>query len=219
MKPSYRRILATTLPLLSLLPVIPGCAGDPAPQLMVQSNRMHQTFSEPFAAAYASQAAGGDTTLVAVDRASQQTLEGNPGPAPVRQVLSVRVMWNPTRDSRWDHNSASNATVHWYVMGNTPATAAEVIEYSGTAVVMVDHDQDVTTLTIRSAYVKPVAWRGSLHNPIGASELHGTLRASDNAQRVRQILSDVRTVVAAANSLPNTQAKESKPEAPSTLAR
>ena len=196
-----------------------GCASDHGTQLTLHSTRQGRSFSQEFAGAYASRDSSGNTNIVAVDRACQQAIEGSGGTTPVREIMYIRVMWNPTRDMKMDHTSASNATIYWYVIGNTPATAAEVIEYSGTAAVVLDQSEGETELTIRHASLRPVAWRGQLRDPVGPCALDGTLRAVDNPQRVHQAMSDIRTVVAAANTIPGGTASKGKPEAPSSLAR
>jgi hypothetical protein len=196
----------------------PGCASDP--QLTLQSSRQHQTFSQQFTAAYASRDAEGNTDLVLMDQAAEQTLAGGRADAPVRQIMHIKVLWQPAGDMKADHMSAVNATVHWYVMGNTPASAADIVEYAGTAFVSLDRDGSQIDATIQNASVRSVACRGCLCDPLGPSTLHGTIRAADSSQRVRQALASVRSAVAAAGSAPDKASFHSpKPESPSSLAR
>lgn len=196
-----------------------GCAGGPPQQeLTLRSGAQHQTFSQQFANAYLSRDGDGDVDVVLLDRAAQQRLDGIHGSAPTQQVMHLRVLWNPKRDQKADHSSASNATVHWYVMGNTPGAEGDVLEYAGTAFVAMD-DSTPAELTIRNGIVRPVACRGGLCDPVGPSVISGTIFARPDRQRVRQVLTGIRIAVAAANELPNRVTSAARPESPSSLAR
>lgn len=196
-----------------------GCSSGPPPQeLTLQSAQRHQVFIQQFANAYLGREGDGDVDIVLVDRAAEQQLDGKQSDAPTRQVMHLRVLWNPKRDQKADHNSASNATVHWYVMGNTPASESDVLEYAGTAFVSID-DSSPAELTIRNASVHPVACRGDLCDPVGPSIISGTVFARQDRQRVRQVLTGIRTVVATANGYPTHISPAARPESPSSLAR
>ncbi|HEY2585550.1 MAG TPA: hypothetical protein VGI81_07295 [Tepidisphaeraceae bacterium] len=192
-----------------------GCAAGPGTQeLTLRSTGQNKSFVQQFANAYIGRAGDGDVDVVLVDRATEQRLDGGVAgspQAPVRQVMHLRILWNPKRDQKADHSVASNATVHWYVMGNTPSTAAGVLEYSGTAFVTLDEDAEPAELTIRNASMRPVACRGGLCDPVGASTLAGTVRARADRHRVYQALDTVRTAIAAAAT--------AKPESASSMAR
>lgn len=202
-----------------LIPIaLIGCAGTPQQELTLQSPEHHQTFIQRFSNAYLSRTGDGDVDIVLIDRATRQRLDGKSDDAPTRQVMHMRVLWNPKRDQKADHNSASNATVHWYVMGNTHASPAEVLEYEGTAFVSID-DSTPAELTIRNATVHPVACRGGLCDPVGPSILYGTVHANHDARRVRQVLTEVRSTLAAASGMPANLTSAPKPESPSSRAR
>lgn len=196
-----------------------GCAGGPPPQeLTLESAEHHQTFIQRFSNAYLSREGDGDVDIVLIDRATLKRLDGKPDEAPTRQVMHMRVLWNPKRDQKADHNSASNATVHWYVMGNTPASEADVLEYEGTAFVSID-DSSPAELTIRNATVHPVACRGQLCDPVGPSVIYGIVHARQDGRRVRQVLTEVRSTVAVASGMPADVSSAAKAESPSSLAR
>lgn len=197
-----------------------GCASRPGSQLTVTpAGLAAQSFTQTFTNAYCSQDADGDTDIVLLDDASARILDGDRNDAPVRHVLHLRVLWKPTRDSKADHTSASNATFHWYVMGNAPA-AGGVLEYAGTAMVVLEPGERGTELAIRSASMRPVASRGAIQDPIGPASLRGSIRATESLERVRLALTSVRRAVAAANTSkgPDVTAR-SEPELPSSSAR
>jgi hypothetical protein len=197
-----------------------GCASEgPHPQLMLTSVGHDRTFAQQFSHAFVSRDPDGTTDLVLVDRAAEGALIGMNGSAPVRQIMHLRVLWNPKRDQKAEHASGSNATVHWYVMGNTPQSSCDILEYSGTAFVLVNDSEDGTDLTIRNATIKLVACRGDLQDPVGSCTLAGTIHATENRGRVREVLNCVCTVVSANDNLPRNLSSTAKPERPSSLAR
>jgi hypothetical protein len=217
-KNALAAILFRSATLLAPIGLI-GCAGGPPQQeLTLESAEHHQTYIQRFSNAYLSREGDGDVDIVLIDRATQKRLDGKPDNAPTRQVMHMRVLWNPKRDQKTDHNTASNATVHWYVMGNTPASEADVLEYEGTAFVSID-DSSPAELSVRNATVHPVACRGELCDPVGPSVIYGTIHARQDGRRVRDVLAAVRTVVAAASGMPTHLSSTAKPESPSSLAR
>jgi hypothetical protein len=185
-----------------------GCAHtdmDPA-TLTISCIGDGKSFTQCFSQAWSTGGDGGDVDVVLV----------NDPDDPVRQIMHIRVLWKPTRDTKADHDSARNATVHWYVMGkSTP----DIIEYDGTAMVVVESDEHGATLSIRSAVMRPVACRGSLRDPIGQTSLHGTVRTTANPDRVRSVLKDLRASVTAARSLPGNLTLRTHPESPSSSAQ
>jgi hypothetical protein len=197
-----------------------GCAGSaPTQQLTFDSAAQKQSFSEQFAGAYLTRDREGDAEVVLIDPATEQAIAGVHSDAPVRQVMHLHLLWNPIRDMKGDHRSAFNATIHWYVMGNTPEAAADIIEYAGNAYITSEHADGATELTIRNASMRPIACRGDLKDPVGPCGLHGSIRAVENQRRVRQVLASVRTAVSEADSHPGSLSYTAKSELPSSVAR
>ena len=153
-----------------------------------------------------------------IDRAAQFRLEGRQDNSPTQQVMHLRILWNPQRDQKADHNSASNATVHWYVMGNTPASESDILEYAGTAFVSID-DSSPAELSIRNCAVHPVACRGDLCDPVGPSVISGTIFARRYRQRVAKSFPASAPPSPPLNALPTHISSAAKPESPSSLAR
>jgi len=195
-----------------------GCATEPPPQeLTLHCPAQGRTFTQQFTSAFVTRNAEGDTELVLADGPAVRAAEGGHADGPVRQIMHIQVKWHPKRDQKADHNSASNATVHWYVLGNTRENANDILEYAGTAFASVDDADDLSEWTIRNCSVSPVALRGELRDPIGCSQLHGSIHATESRGRVRELLTSVRTAVAAANA--PAKVSVAKPESPSTDAR
>lgn len=170
------------------------------PRLVVESSARGRAATQAFTAAYLAQNTAGDTDIVIIDNAEMQVLSGEMVDAPVRHILHLRVLWKPTRDVKADHTSASNATVHWYVLGRQPG---DVLEYDGTAMVVVSTDERGAELSIRSASIHPVARRGTLRDPLGTATLHGSLHAADNPVQLVNVLKQVRSAIAIADQGPD----------------
>jgi len=196
---------------------VAGCASSPSSQITVTSGEARD-FTQSFAVAYSSQDPDGDTDVVLMDDAARRALDGEPVHAPVRQIMHIRVLWKPTRDVHADHTSASNATIHWYVIG-TSAKNAGVLEYAGTAMVILEPGEGATELSIRTGNFKVVGNKGALRDPLGPASLHGSVRARDSLERVRLALKSVGTAIASANSLPSDATARTAPELPSSSAR
>jgi hypothetical protein len=210
----YRTMAILTAGILCAVGI--GCAGQSGqPELTLHSAAQNRTFSEQFAHAYVTQDVNGDTDVVMLDRAAEGALQGVSDGVPVRQVMHIRVLWNARSDMASEHMSASNAAIHWYVMGNTAASAGDVLEYAGTAFIVVDQKANQTELQIRNASMRPVACRGGLCDPIGSITFQGTIRATENPQRVREALACVRTAVALATAPPTEHASRGKLESSS----
>jgi hypothetical protein len=183
-----------------------GCSNQGPATFTVNCASDGKCFTQCFSQAWSTGGDGGDADVVLVSSPDD----------PVRQVMHIRVLWKPTRDSKADHDSARNATVHWYVIGKS---APDIIEYDGTAMVVVEPEDHGATLSIRSAVLRPVARRGSLRDPIGQASLHGTVRTTDDPDRVRSVLKNLRAKVVAARSLPGNFTLRTHAESPSSSAQ
>lgn len=185
------RLLLIRLRTLSMLFVgacsmlVAGCASS-SPELTLTSVAHQQTYSQRFAHAYARRDDNGGTDVVLVNDDAGAS-------APVRQVLHVRVMWDPTRQTK---AVASNAAVHWYVIGR--GQAQDLIQYDGAAFVYSSVATDGTvTLTLQNATLKPTGdAHGALIDPVGASKLEGTIVARPDAAKVTQLLGEMHTTLA-----------------------
>jgi hypothetical protein len=172
-----------------------GC-GASRPDLTVTSLANHQTYHEMFTRAYASRR-NGDLEIVLADDAAVAALNGPPTTAPVRQILHVHVLWHPDHNLGSGTLSSTNATLHWYVLGDPAARPGDVLEYTGTAFVVTTGDPDSPTITISSASLKP-AYQHGLTDPVGLSRLQGSVTATTDDTRVAQLLQEVENAAAPA---------------------
>jgi hypothetical protein len=179
--------------ILSLLVVIAaaalstGCAGH-AGGITLTSMRTHEKFDQGFADAYLSHNANGDLDVVLIDSATAEALAGHRSTAPVRQILHLRVLWQPERDLKVTDSAACNASVHWYVMGGHPNG---MLEYTGTAFVSTQSFNDLFRVHVQNAEVRPLPTTCGLCDPVGPSKLEGAVFAHENARIVNELLSQV----------------------------
>jgi len=169
-----------------------GCASAPT-DLKVTSIQSRQTFRQPFTHAYCRRDAAGNVDVVVMDDAAKQTLAGHQSGAPVRQIMHIRVLWVPSREMK---AVASNASIKWYVIGDS--SPPDILEYSGSGFVTVSNDEDATSISIQNASVHPSDNHGSLVDPVGASRIQGTVTARIDDAAVSKVLDDLHTAVATA---------------------
>jgi hypothetical protein len=122
-------------------------------------------------------------------------LAGQTSAAPVRQILHLRVLWQPERDLKVSDAAASNASVHWYVLGGQPKG---ILEYTGTAFVSTTSFSDLIRVHVQNAQVKALPTTAGLYDPVGPSKLEGAVFAHENAKIVNQLLNEINPSVAVA---------------------
>lgn len=190
-----RIVRALIAPLL--LAAVSLCAGcsDKAAGLTLTSLRDNHKFADTFTKAYAARNDNGDMDVVLVDDATQRSVTAGTLIGPVHQIMHIRILWSPSRDMKSDDPAASNASIHWYVMG---VDRTQMIEYSGTAFVYAGTTLwgNQRKLRIDNARLKPAMARGDLKDPIGPARVEGTIYATDNDQIVNHLLAEVQTTVA-----------------------
>lgn len=169
-----------------------GCAGH-AGGITLTSMRTHQQFDQGFADGYVCHNANGDLDVVLIDTATAQTLAGHESSAPIRQILHLRVLWQPERDMKVSDSAACNASVHWYVLGGNPKG---ILEYTGTAFVSTTRFSDLVRVRVQNAQVKALPTTAGLYDPVGPSKLEGSLFAHENMRIVNQLLDQVNATVA-----------------------
>src|SRR5947209_18258531 len=87
-----------------------GCSSAQKPDLTVTSLHSGQRYSQQFREGYVSRDNGGDTDIVLAADADHPG--GHPGV--LKQVMHIRVVWHPDRDTKWDGAADTNASIRWY---------------------------------------------------------------------------------------------------------
>ena len=210
-KSSGARLSLATLVLLCLTV---GCAGK-STSLTVSSRQSGQTYQQKFSKAYAGRSPQGDFDVVLVKGAGPDGATGD-----VWQVMHVRVLWKPMKGVKFDHPTATNATIDWYVMGadGAGANASQprgLVAYTGAGFVRVHKSGGFATLDIRSATLRPTTREGGMADPIGPARLQGTIVArTGNADQVRDLLARAREASAQANAARLAAARQASSQAP-----
>jgi hypothetical protein len=189
------RLTISDLFLLLLAALLGGCSST-ANNLVLVSADHHRNYQQTFSHAYASLNPNGDYDVVLVHDANADSLAGGDGPlqsGPVtpRQVVHIRVFWLAARGSILDHPVASNASIRWYLFGDRPDEAQNLLEYSGSGLVIASDDGKTAYVTIRGATLKATARRGGMTDPLGPSSLNGTIIADVNRSGVDGVLKEV----------------------------
>lgn len=191
-------------PILFSLFVLPlslliGCSSTPA-SLTLRPAGKEMAFAKTFDRAYAGHMADGSDAFVLVSdeavgvRAANKAAEpikASSTPAPLRQLVFVKLLWRPMNGTR--DSVAANAAITWYVLSDTPDGADDVLIYQGAGYATVDPGEATTSVTIRCGDLKPTASRGSLKDPVGPAQISGSFVAVNNDGRARELLQDARS--------------------------
>ena len=185
-----------------------GCKSGKT-DMRVTSLQTRQQYVQTFEEGYARHNAAGDVDVVVTKEfrplnrvvggerttgsAAGEKLDHN-----LRQVLHVRVLWQPMRGTKTDSPTATNATLSWYVFDDVGQP--RMIEYSGAAFVDVSRKGGKTILAVRNATLKPTGRAGDLNDPIGPAKVHGRIVAKNSRLRVEDLLSETRATVGAAQA-------------------
>ena len=172
-----------------------GCASTANDLTMVSADH-HRDFRQHFSHAFAALNPDGDYDVVLVHDANADSLAGSEGPVKSslvtpRQVVHIRVYWLADHGMKIDHPVASNATIDWFLYGDRPNEGANVLEYSGGGLVLVSESGNISTVTVRQGFLKPVARRGGMTDPLGPSSLVGTITARVDRHGVQDVLKEV----------------------------
>jgi hypothetical protein len=159
------------------------------------------TFNQTFSQAYMTHNPNGDYDVVLVHDANSDNVASD-GDGPLTpttvtplQIVHIRVYWKPVRGTKGDHPASTNANVRWYVFGSRPNESADLLEYSGAGLVLVDENGPTADITIRNAFLKPTTRRGSMADPLGSSTMTGTISAKVDDRRVGDVLTEVKAAM------------------------
>ena len=191
------KLCASALLLAAGASVFNGCAA-PSNDLTLSSTETQRDFTQTFPKAFATTNSNGDYDVVMVRDANADAVADTggpvrPGPLTPRQVVHVRVFWNPVQGTRADHPAATNAAIHWYLFCDRPNECPRCVEYSGSGLVWVSGDDQTATVTIKGAFMKPVHCDRSMADPMGPSSLSGTVTAQVDRKQVNQLLAEVKS--------------------------
>ena len=200
-------LLSLQVLLLSAIGASAGCSSAVSQDLIVTSHKSGQAYTQHFAEGYLSNDAHGETDVVlALDTDHPAGRAGV-----LKQIMHIRVMWHNDRATKWEGAPDTNASIRWYVFTDH-AGQPEMIEYAGTGTVTIHGDNDHPTVTVENAQLHPAFSHGNLDDPIGPSKFEGTVATVSSRARVDELLSEVRTTLAA-TSLPQAPIEAKTAEA------
>jgi hypothetical protein len=202
---------------LFIAAMLGGC-GVSQPVLSLVPVQSQQTYLEKFTQAYITRNAAGDYEVVLVDDPMDESEAGEAGQplapsssASLRQVVRIRLLWRPVPGAKADSPAATNASLHWYVLGGATAEGTSMIHYAGTAFVAVATNGPGAAVTIHNGSLKFVERHGDLVDPLKAFKIDGKFDAVEGDARLAEILADVKTAVGEARN--DRAARAAKPDA------
>lgn len=164
-----------------------GCAADDGmAHLSVQKSASDDQFVASFDRALFTESPGGVTDLVLLSGEQLPTSPDAAGRA-VRQVVHVRVLWNPTRTIRLDSPSAGNAMVDWTIS----AGDTDRVTYTGSCWARVSVDGDEADVDLREATVSVRQVKGQMADPLQRAKLSGKFVAKRSDATVRTYVEEI----------------------------
>ena len=122
-----------------------------------------------------------------------EPLQPSSNPRP-KQLVHIRIHWRPMRGTKPDHPSATNSTIDWYVIGDTPESKNDYLQYRGAGFIVLHSSADLATIDIRTASLDPAARSGRMTDPLGSSSLTGTIHGRVSRARVNDALDMVKSL-------------------------
>ncbi len=190
-----KRVLAAAT--AALVVSCPGCIiGPKSPQLTFSPHTRQIDYLQRFDEAWAAPSPRGGYDLVLTRGLGLKSRkEGRvihpANTSALNQVLHVHVTWRPARGSKSDYPAATNSSIHWRVFNRDGEGEPNEIIYQGVGFVAVDIGGSHTTFTLRDVNVKAEKISGAMRDPLGPSALSGTVRARNDAEKVRRILAEL----------------------------
>ena len=197
------KLLSRSFPLLLL--IASGCASSRSTFTLSQVGG-NDVFEKTFPQAYASRTPDGDYQILLIDDPTPpaQPAAGQPLKAvtqpPLRQIVHIRTLWRPSRGTKPDHPSATNGSIDWFVFGTGTLGQEDRVHYEGVGFVTIDADEESVKVEVRNATLKTASRSGAIADPLGKSRLTGTITASRDDRRVRELLAEVRSATAVART-------------------
>jgi hypothetical protein len=187
---------------LATLLLLCGCSSTKNYLTLLSDDHRHD-FTQVFSRGYGGLSPSGDFDVVLVHDANADSTSAGGGPltpAPVtpRQLVHVRIYWLAEHGSRLEHPVTTNATIRWLIFGDRPDKAANLLEYSGSGLVLIQTKANKATVSIRGAYLKMVARRGDMADPLGPSSVNGTVSVLLDRHRVDDLLAELKSADQAA---------------------
>lgn len=188
-----------------------GCSSDQGTLHLASQDGRHELIQK-FSQAYVARNDAGDADIVLVQDGIQPSRPDR-GVMP-RQLIHIRVFWTPMSGVKPDHPANTNAAINWCLVCDN-AHRPGVMEYRGSGLVEVEDSSDGAQVTIRKAWMKAGCQHGQLVDPLGPSILHGSFRATNDADQVKAIIAEIK---AAAGPNSPAQARSAPVEQPKNLA-
>ena len=176
-----------------------GCAAARAtPAVTFRSLKTGRTYTQKFPQAVFTRNDSGQVEIALTNTGGEAARQSNPGAPlaptsapPLRQIMTIRVLWRPMRATADSEASAANAAIEWFILGESSSGAQDRLRYSGTGFVDVRVKGEFATVEIYSASLEPVDRAGELQDPIGRAELSGSILVRRDDALTRATLAEV----------------------------
>jgi hypothetical protein len=204
----------------SLVCLASGCVRYEASLDLTSTTDENRKFVAHFSQAYIDRDDAGDYVVVLLNDPIDQVKAGGADKAidpvavpPLRQIMTIRVLWRPMKGAKFDHPLATNATVHWYVFDRT-AQSSGFLHYTGNAFADVYTERDRASIEIRNATLKLSEKSGDMADPVGPVHMTGSFDCLSDERRVKNLLAEVKDRTLSSTTAPTVPAGPVAPSAP-----
>lgn len=181
---------------MMLLSISAGCSSSgPQSNLTLTSGNQKLDFQHNFSAAYFAKNDTGDTDILLLDDSStQQATVGQQTAQPaIKQLVHIRVFWQPIWGIKADHPAGTNASIEWYIIGEK-SPKSDILVYSGSGLVSVSESGQTATADVQTAWMTAAAQPGRMVDPLGPSKLNGKITAIRDQAQAKSLLDQIKSL-------------------------
>ena len=172
----------------------------------VAADRSQPPLVVAFTRAYYAPSQSGEDQIVLVGDPIDESARVSPGaplpPAhspPIRYVMLIDLRWRNAVRGNVDSPVASNAALHWYVLGKPDTTTTGVLHYLGQGSVWLSRGDADASINVQSGEMLLSDQHGNLRNPFTRFYMKTNFRALADSDRVRKVMDEVRSAIAEAD--------------------
>ena len=190
-----------------------GCS-SPSAQINFTKANDKKSFFEQFPGAYITSNQNGEYDIILVDdtlRSSGKQESKKPltpiKQAPLQQGLHIHVFWRPPHAELAKEACVTNAILHWYVFGSGAGSTQDMVHYEGAAFVTLDPGSDKSHIRIGNGSIAVRKIQGDFRDPVGPSQITGTITAIHNDSKVKDLLADFQNRANGKSAIPAAAAE------------
>jgi len=176
-----------------------GCgAAGKTPRVTFHSERNGKQYSQPFTQSVFSRNDSGQVQVVLIDQGAHtatkpqgKILQPTTIP-PLKEIMTIRLLWQPAYAAKAHDPTAANAAIDWYVIGENSTGVPDQLHYQGAGFVRVSRSGDRASVDLQHGKLTLVSRTGDMEDPLGPVKVFGTFGADRDENLAAATLQDIR---------------------------